>query len=345
MSDPPSLSPQIEPLTPEEKEKFLSQVRAEGRALTSEEQYALFGPPREATKPVARQAEDVQEMTAAPLDAAKLAHLTQNFFPELGNTPSMAQQRLIQGVIFDFDDTLAYLSRPLEELMADGARAAEGYMRSTGMDLLPADFWKQIVEARRFAQEKSEEEREEHIADDAMSFLLQFYGYPASRMDRDVLRQSVDIFYAPEMSAWRLHPGVLAMLKTLHAEKYKIAIITNYNCDRVFQRTVDYLGLRPYLDLCLASATVEYRKPDPLIFNIVLERWEALPYEVVVIGDDLQRDIQAGIELGALTIQTTFATSAQVSFENEKVTAIVHADASLDDFSQLPMLVQAWAQG
>ena len=186
---------------------------------------------------------------------------------------------------------------------------------------------------------------EEHIADDAMSFLLQFYGYPASRMDPNVLRRAVDIFYAPEMSAWRLHPGVLDMLKTLYAEKYKIAIITNYNCDRVFQRTVDYLGLRPYLDLCLASATVEYRKPDPLIFNIVLERWDALPYEVVVVGDDLQRDIQAGIELGALTVQTTFATSTQVSFENEKVAAIVHADATLDNFAQLPMLVQAWAQG
>ena len=344
MSEQPVLSPQMEPLTPEEKEQFLSRVRAEGRSLTSEEQYALFGPPREATKPVARQTEEVQEMAAAPLDATKLAHLTQNFFPELGDIPPM-EQRLVRGVIFDFDDTLAYLSRPLEDLMGEGARAAEAYMRSTGMDLLPPDFWKSIVEARRFAQEKSEEEREEHIADDAMSFLLQFYGYPASRMDPDVLRRAVDIFYAPEMSAWRLHPGVLDMLKTLYAEKYKIAIITNYNCDRVFQRTVDYLGLRPYLDLCLASATVEYRKPDPLIFNIVLERWDALPYEVVVVGDDLQRDIQAGVELGALTVQTTFATSTQVSFENEKVAATVHADATLDNFAQLPMLVQAWAQG
>jgi hypothetical protein len=37
----------MEPLTPEEKERFLARVRAEGRSLTSEEQYALFGPPPE----------------------------------------------------------------------------------------------------------------------------------------------------------------------------------------------------------------------------------------------------------------------------------------------------------
>lgn len=343
MADQSSLPPNMEPLTPEEKEQFLARVRAEGRALTSEEQYALFGPPREASKPV-REQESVEEMDAAPLDEAKLARLTQNFFPELGDTVTVPTPRLVQGVIFDFDDTLAYLPRPLDELMAEGARAAEAYMRSTGMDLLPTDFWQQIIEARRFAQEKSDEEREEHIADDAMSFLLQFYGYPASRMDLNVLRRAVDIFYAPEMSAWRLHPGALEMLKTLHTDKYKLAILANYNCDRVFQRTVDYLGLRPYLDLCLTSATVEYRKPDPQIFNLVLERWDALPYEVVVVGDDLRRDIQGGIELGALTVQTTFATNDQVRFDNEQLAATIMADAVVDNLTQLPALIQEWAQ-
>lgn len=337
------LPPAMEPLTPEEKEKFLARVRAEGRSLTSAEQYAIFGPPREVAKPAPTE-EKVEEMAAAPLDATKLAHLTENFFPELTDTEALPSLRLVQGVIFDFDDTLAYLPRPLDELMAEGAKAAEAYMRSTGMDLLPADFWTQIVEARRFAQEKSDEEREEHIADDAMSFLLQFYGYPASRMDPDVLRRAVDIFYAPEMSAWRLHPGVLDMLKTLHAERYKLAILANYNCDRVFQRTIDYLGLRPYLDLCLTSATVEYRKPDPQMFNLALERWDALPYEVVVVGDDLRRDIQGGIELGALTVQTAFPTSSQVQFDNAALADSVTPDAILAEWTRLPAFIHAWAE-
>lgn len=333
----------MEPLTPEEIEKFLARVRAEGRALTSDEQYTLFGPPREVSKPIQPE-EAVEEMSAAPLDEHKLAHLTQNFFPELADTVALPAPRLVQGVIFDFDNTLAYLTRPLEELMAEGAQAAEAYMRSTGMDLLPADFWKQIIEARRFAQEKSDEEKEEHIADDAMSFLLQFYGYPASRLDRNVLQRAVDIFYAPEMSAWRLHPGVLTTLKTLHAEKYKLAILANYNCDRVFQRAIDFLSIRPYLDLCLTSATVEYRKPDPQIFQLVLTRWEALPYEIVVVGDDLRRDIQGGIELGALTVQTTFTTDAQVQFDNAALATTVKADAVVNTLAQLPALIQAWAQ-
>ena len=88
------------------------------------------------------------------------------------------------------------------------------------------------------------EEKEEHLADDALSFLLQFYGYPTSRMDPQVLKQAVDMFYAPEMTAWRLAPGAKQVLESFRADGYKLALLANYNCDRVFQRTIDYLGLR-----------------------------------------------------------------------------------------------------
>jgi len=333
----------MEPLSPEEIEQFLSRVRAEGRSLTSEEQYTLFGPREEAPAPEADYA-DVEEMVPAPLDGVQLQTLSQNFFPEFDDPNTLPNQRLIQGILFDFDHTLAYLSRPLDELMAEGAKAAEAYMRSTGMDDLPADFWHNIVEARRFAQEKSEEEAEEHIADDAMSFLVQFFGYPTSKMDPTVLRNAVDIFYASEMTAWRLHPGVLDALKALQAEKYKLAILANYNCERVFQRTIDYLGLRPYMDVVLTSAAVEFRKPDERFFNLVLERWDALPYEVIVIGDDLTHDIKGGIELGALTVQTMYPTEAQVAHDNAQVATQVIADAQLTDWRDLPALVRGWAE-
>lgn len=123
-----------------------------------------------------------------------------------------------------------------------------------------------------------------------------------------------------------------------------MAILANYNCDRVFQRAIDFLGIRPYLDLCLTSAAVEYRKPDPQLFHLVLSRWEALPYEIVVVGDDLRRDIQGGIEVGTLTVQTTFATDAQVRFDNEALAATVMADAVIEELAQLPALIHAWSE-
>jgi putative hydrolase of the HAD superfamily len=284
----------------------------------------------------------VAEMQPAFLERQALAQLQNNFFPELGDNAPLPEFSLLRGVIFDFDYTLAELTRPQEELLEAGARAAADYMRSTGMEL-PEDFWNNIIEARRFSEEKSAEEREEHIADDAMSFLLQFFGYPASQMDPQVLQRAVDIFYAPEMSAWKLRPGAKAMLKTLQTEGYKLALMTNFNADRVFQRIIDYVGIRPYLDICISSASVEYRKPDTKIFNIALERWDALAYEVVVVGDSLADDIAGGIELGALTVLIDQPTTPQVTFSNEQLANQVRPDARITNLDELPALLRQWA--
>ncbi len=320
---------------------MLARLRAEGRVLTPEERDLIFEPSKEAAAPAARQYEDVEEMDAAALGSAEIAELEGDFFPELGGR-APAGPRLVRGVIFDFDYTLARPARPLDELMDEGARAADAYMRAAGMDL-PEDFHTNIVEARRFAAEKSRDEQEEHIADDAMSFLLQFFGYPASRMDPDVLRRAVDIFYAPEMSAWRLAAGAKETLAALQGAGYKLAVLANYPCDRVFQRIIDYLGIRPHLDLCVCSAAVEYRKPDVRFFEMALERWDALPYEVVVVGDALAEDIAGGIELGALTVLARLGTTAQVEHDNEAAAGQVQADAEIRELAALPALVQQWA--
>jgi HAD superfamily hydrolase (TIGR01509 family) len=334
--------PVIEELTTEELERFLARARAQGRQLTAEERALVYGGRAPAT-PAEPTKTEVHEMEAALLDRKKLAQLTTNFFPELGDHPPSPRISLVHGVIFDFDFTLAYLATPIDELMEQGARAAESYMRSMGMEL-PADFWQSIVEARRFAQEKSEQEQEEHIADDAMSFLLQFFGYPASKLDRDILARAVDIFYAPEMTAWRLYKGAREVLEQLHAAGYKLAVLANYNCDRVFQRIVDYLGIRPYFDVCLCSASVEYRKPDVRFFNVVLDRWGALPYEVVVVGDSLLQDIQGGLDLGALTVHCCFGTTPQVEHDNAQAAGQIAPDATIRELGQLPAQIYEWAQ-
>jgi FMN phosphatase YigB (HAD superfamily) len=333
--------PAVEPLTAEELERFLAQARAQGRLLTPEERALVFGaaPP---VAPVTAPPEIVDEMEPVWLDVAQLHQLSDNFFPELGGPMPQPTPRLLQGVIFDFDDSLAYLTRPLDELMAEGAQAALAYLRASGLEL-EEDFWPNIIEARRFAEEKSEEEHEEHLADDALSFLLQFFGYPASKLDPAVLHQAVDRFYAPEMVSWRLRPGALETIQILHADGYKLALLTNYNCDRVFQRTIDFLGLRPYLDLCLSSASVEYRKPDSRFFQIVLDRWDALPYEVVVVGDSLRHDIAGGIDLGALTVLCRFGTTPQIEHDNSQLATQVQPDATIDDWRKLPALIHAWA--
>ena len=64
------LRPGMEPLTPEEKERFSGARPGAGASLTSEEQYALFGPPPEA------KARSATYTDVAPMEAAELARRT-----------------------------------------------------------------------------------------------------------------------------------------------------------------------------------------------------------------------------------------------------------------------------
>lgn len=255
-----------------------------------------------------------------------------------GPAGKLRPRKLVQGLIFDFDNTLARLTAPIDELMNRGAQTAVDYMRSTGMEELPDDFWSHMVEARRFAEEKSDEEQEEHTADETLSFLLQFFDYPASRMDEDVLRQAVDLFYAPEMTAWEPAPGAVELLQELHGEGFPLAIIANYPSDRVFQRIVDYSGFRPYLDFCLSSAAVEWRKPLKEIYEPVLSRWDAEPYELVCVGDSLKHDVAGGHAIGSLTVHCRAVPLA----EDQRIVESVKPDAVVEQLGDLPALIRSW---
>jgi putative hydrolase of the HAD superfamily len=256
-----------------------------------------------------------------------------------GAAAQLRPRKLVQGLIFDFDNTLARLTSPHDELMSTGAQTALAYMHATGMTDLPDEFAEHLVEARRFAEEKSDDEAEEHTADDTLSFLLQFFDYPASRMDEDVLRQAVDLFYAPEMTAWEPMPGAIDLLQRLRAEGYQVAIIANYPSDRIFQRIIDYTGVRPYLDVCLSSAAVEWRKPEKEIYDAVLKRWDVEPYELVCVGDSLKHDVAGGLAIGALTVHCRMIALA----EDQRLEDSFKPDAVVGALSELPALIEAWS--
>ncbi len=262
---------------------------------------------------------------------------SQGFFS--GEAARLRPRRLVQGLIFDFDNTLARLAEPLDGLMAQGAETAVAYMRSTGMTDLPEEFAGHLVEARLFAQQKSEDEQEEHTADDTLSFLLQFFNYPASRMNEEVLRQAVDLFYAPEMTAWEPVPGAIELLAELRDEGFPLAVIANYASDRIFQRIIDYTGLRPYVDVCLSSAAVEWRKPEKEIYDAALGRWDAEPYELVCVGDSLKHDVAGGQAIGALTVHCRMIPLA----EDQRIVESVQPDAVIDELAELPAMVRAWS--
>lgn len=245
----------------------------------------------------------------------------------------------LYGVVFDLTGTLTYLTRPEAELIQAGAIRAVDYLIAQGMSLPREEFTEKFIAARAFARHKSELEQEEHLATDTLAFLLQFYGYP--KADRRLIRQAVDLAFAPEVEAHALYADARDTLEALRARGIRLGVLANAQDDRAVQRIVRRLGLDALIDLVVTSAGTEdrHRKPRPDAWALLWQAWDLLPYEMVMVGDDLVEDI-----LGALNAQmwTIWVRRGAAGSELEQA---IRPDATVTALAETPAVLQRWEEG
>ncbi len=93
-------------------------------------------------------------------------------------------------------------------------------------------------------------------------------------------------------------PGMRALIEWLHG-RYRLGILSNWD-DRLEDILEQELDIARYFDTILNSHRIGVAKPDPLAFQLALERLQAKPGEVLFI-DDLSRNTRAAAELGLHT--------------------------------------------
>ena len=115
---------------------------------------------------------------------------------------------------------------------------------------------------------------------------------------------SVAADYGAKVPAWRqdletLYPDAKEVLRELR-QKYKLGIIANQ--DYGTEKRLINFGIRPYIDLVIASAEEGVEKPDSCIFQLALDRADCKPEEAVMVGDRLDNDIAPANKIGMKTV-------------------------------------------
>ena len=84
------------------------------------------------------------------------------------------------------------------------------------------------------------------------------------------------------------------------SQKYPLLLVSNYYGN--VSKIVDELGVGEYF-LSITDSTIEnVRKPDPILWQLAIERAGFTTADVVVIGDSMKNDILPGLELGCQVI-------------------------------------------
>jgi HAD superfamily hydrolase (TIGR01549 family) len=125
---------------------------------------------------------------------------------------------------------------------------------------------------------------------------------------QEVLLRSLGLNHAVHMAEeiyqrfWKLdrelqlYPDVAPALTELKQRGYKIGLITNVTDDPT--EDVERIGLGKWIDEVIASCLVRCDKPNPKIFEIALERLDAVPEEAVHVGDQLLSDAEGATSAG-----------------------------------------------
>jgi putative hydrolase of the HAD superfamily len=128
-------------------------------------------------------------------------------------------------------------------------------------------------------------------------------------------------------------------LRTLRALKDRgllLGLISNVTLlPDLMRADVDALGIGPNLDAALFSSEVGVRKPDPRIFEAMLERLSVEPKDAVFVGDRLLDDIEGAQRAGMRAVLTH-------EFRQEEDES-VRPDAVITRLPELPAALERMA--
>jgi putative hydrolase of the HAD superfamily len=98
-------------------------------------------------------------------------------------------------------------------------------------------------------------------------------------------------------------------LLTYLKDKYELHIITN-GFEEIQTLKMERSGILSYFDQIITSESVGVKKPNPKVFHYALEKAKTTANHSIMIGDNLEADIQGAIDCNFSAIHC--------NFENEK---------------------------
>ncbi len=152
--------------------------------------------------------------------------------------------------------------------------------------------------------------------------------------DAALARQLSEQFIARRRARNLVYPEVPDALRKLEA-RYTLALLTNGAPD-VQREKFDASKLAPFFKLSVVSGEEGIGKPDPRIFQLVLNRLGADPAQAVMVGDSLYRDVQGAQSAGLKGIWLNRQNTQRAQADDLDITP----DAVITSLSELPALLE-----
>lgn len=157
---------------------------------------------------------------------------------------------------------------------------------------------------------------EENAEPDLTKVFAMLYHEKNAPCDAAQARMTAITFRALSRRFLRLYDGVEELLGELRRRGRKIYLLSNAQSD--FTRPeIEMLGLTHYFDGIVLSSEQGCKKPSPVFFRRLLERYGLKPSESIMIGNDETADIAGARSVGMDTLY-------------------IHTDISPEEYGKVP---------
>jgi putative hydrolase of the HAD superfamily len=233
---------------------------------------------------------------------------------------------VVRGVMFDFGSTL----------VEDDRFDYFGSLRKAHRVLEDAGIAPGFEEFRRVYLQVREElwnnpEFREHTYMFRLAETLKRLGYIVAESDKPV-REATEVFMYALVDSLYMQPFVPRVLTELRG-RYGLGVVSNLGIPEVVPITLERFGIKGYFDVVVASGSVGFRKPSPVIFKEALKALGTLVEETVFVGDSLYHDVQGAKMVG---MKTVWLRRSMHHEENIKVIP----DKTINTLEELPKTLE-----
>ncbi len=114
---------------------------------------------------------------------------------------------------------------------------------------------------------------------------------------RDLAAELTRLHMAGVRTATSAPQEHVAVVRRL-ASTYRLGLLSNFDDSQTGHEIIADTGLAELFEVVLLSADMGLRKPNPLIFRCLLDRFRLQPSEVLFVGDTVREDIVGARSVG-----------------------------------------------
>lgn len=207
----------------------------------------------------------------------------------------------IKAIGFDLFNTLITVE-PVA--MGEAVGRLINSLKESGLGFDPADFLTAHKEAAiRFIRETKLDGRETHNRF-WISSALTSLGLPVTP-DDPLIARAVTGYFSAFFDYCHLIPGTIEMLERLQGT-FRLGILSNFTHAPAARGLIESMGLRPYFEPVLISGEIGYRKPHPIVFQMLVEKLGVESRNILYVGDDPDPDILGARQAGLKPVWMTY---------------------------------------